>query len=187
MKQHGPWQIVRSREVHRDPWVAVQMDDVIHPDGKPGTYTVVHLKPGVSVLPIDADGSVYLAEEFHYGVSRTTIEAVAGGMETGETPLYAAQRELREELGIQADEWIDLGTVDPFTANVVSPTSLFLARSLAFTAADREGSEQITMVRLPLAEAVAMVLDSRITNGPSCVLILKAERWLERQRRLRSE
>lgn len=181
MKQHGPWQIVGSREVHRDPWIAVQMDDVVRPDGNPGTYTVVHLKPGVSVLPMDDDGFVYLAEEFHYGVGRMTIEAVAGGIEIGETPRGAAERELREELGIRAAEWIDLGTVDPFTANVVSPTALFLARSLEFCDADCEGSELIRMVKLPLTEAVEMVLDSRITNGPSCVLVLKAERWLGRR------
>ena len=118
---------MQTREIYRDPWIAVQVDDVIRPDGKPGIHSIIHLKPGVCVLAMDAAQHVYLAEEFHYGVGRVTLEVVSGGCEIGEAPLTTAQRELREELGIVAGKWTDLGVVDPFTANVVSPTRLFLA------------------------------------------------------------
>src|SRR5207248_666460 len=88
--------------------------------------------------------------------------------------LTAAQRETREELGIVAARWTPLGMVDPFTATVVSPTWLFVARGLMFVSTGQEGTERIACVKMPLADAVQMVLDSRITHGPSCVLILKA-------------
>jgi ADP-ribose pyrophosphatase len=174
--QHGPWQILESHEVYRDPWIAVRKDDVVRPDEKPGTYSVVTIKPGVTVLAMDDERSVYLTEEFHYGVGRITIEAVSGGIEPDEGPLETAKRELREELGIEADEWIDLGIVDPFTASVVSPTQLYLARKLRFGEQAPEGTEQIRCVTMTLAEAVQKVIDSEITHGPSCVLILKAAR-----------
>ena len=180
MKPHGPWQIVGSREVYRDPWIEVQCDDVIRPDGRQGTHCVVRMKPGVSVLPVDDDGTVYLTDEFHYGIGRQAIEVVSGGIEPGDDPLATAQRELAEELGIQAGEWHDLGLVDPFTTIVVSPTRLFLARGLTFGQTAQEGTERIGIVQCSLAEAVEMVLDSRITHGPSCVLILKAARMLEK-------
>ena len=128
--RHGPWQILSRGEVYRDPWIEVTRDEVIRPDGAPGSHCIVRLKAGVSVLALDAEGMVYLTEEFHYGVGRTTIEAVSGGMDAGEDALAAAQRELQEELGITAGEWTDLGVCDPFTSVVVSPTRLFLARSL---------------------------------------------------------
>src|ERR1019366_5564826 len=104
----------------------------------------------VCVLAMDADGSVYLTEEFHYAVGRVTLEAVSGGIEAGETPLDTAQRELREELGIVAGKWTELGVVDPFTANVVSPTRLFLAQELTFAETKHEGTELIRSVRVPL-------------------------------------
>jgi ADP-ribose pyrophosphatase len=178
MKPHGPWKIVRSQVLYHDPWIALQKDDVIRPDGHPGTYCVVHLKPGVSVLALDDDGSVYMTEEFHYGVGRTTIEAVSGGIEPGEDALLTAQRELQEELGIVAAEWLDLGVLDPFTGSVVSPTRLFVGRKLRFGDHTPEGTELIHCVKVPLAEAVQMVLDCRITHAPSCVLILKAQMML---------
>jgi pilus assembly protein CpaE len=73
MQEHGPWQIVQSQEVYRDPWTVVRKDDVIRPDGQPGTHTVVTIKPGVCVLALDDEQHVYLTEEFHYGVGRTTV------------------------------------------------------------------------------------------------------------------
>lgn len=102
MKQHGPWQIVKQHLVHSDPWTRVRQDDVIRPDGQLGTYTVIDLKPGVSVLAADDRDNVYLTEEFHYGVGCVTIETVSGGIEADEDALTTAQRELQEELGIEA-------------------------------------------------------------------------------------
>lgn len=176
MKTHGPWKIVTSREIYRDRWLQLRQDDVIRPDGAPGSYSVATLMPGVCVLALDADGFVYLTEEFHYGVGRTTLEAVSGGIEDGEDPLGTAQRELAEELGIEAQDWQDLGVVDPFTGSVVSPTRLYLAQQLAFGERNLEGTEQIRMVRMQLDDALDAVLDSRITHGPSCVVLLKAAR-----------
>ncbi|MEX2285546.1 MAG: NUDIX hydrolase [Planctomycetaceae bacterium] len=174
MKQRGPWQIVKSHEVYRDPWLSVRKDDVIRPDGQPGTHSVVTVKSGVCVLALDDANNVYLTEEFHFGVGRVTLEAVSGGTEPNEQPLETAQRELREELGIDAEHWIDVGVVDPLTASVVSPTRLYLARTLHLGSPSPEGTEHIRCIKMPLAEAVRKVLDSEITHGPSCVLIFKA-------------
>lgn len=173
MKSHGPWTILRSREVYRDPWLTLTTDEVIRPDGNPGTYVVAQLKAGVCVLALDDEQHVYLTEEFHYGVGRVTLEAVSGGVELEEDDLAAAERELAEEAGIRAEHWTDLGLVDPFTANVVSPTRLYLAQALTHVGQRLEGTEQISIAKMPLQEAVTMVLDSRITHSPSAVLILK--------------
>ena len=173
MTPHGPWKIVGSREVYRDPWLTLRRDEVIRPDGDPGSYIVATLKPGVCVLALGDDGTVHLTEEFHYGVGRVTVEAVSGGVEPGEGPLDAARRELREEIGIEAAEWVDLGVVDPFTANVVSPTRLYGARRLSFVDRRPEGTEVIHRVSMPLKEAVRRVMESEITHGPSCAVLLK--------------
>ena len=180
MKRHGPWQINKSHDIYRDPWISVRKDDVIRPDGKPGTYSVVNLKPGVCVLAMDDERNVFLTEEFHYGVGRTTVEAVSGGIEKSESALNTAKRELKEELGIEADHWTDLGVVDPFTANVVSPTSMFLARGLHFGNQQLEGTELIQCVQIGFDEAVAKVLASTISHAPTCVVILKVHLMAEK-------
>jgi len=176
--RHGPWLILESNVKYRDPWVEVVRDEVIRPDGLPGSYCVVTLKPGVSILAVDHQRQVHLTREFHYAVGRYTIEAVSGGRDEGESPLVAARRELQEELGLQAARWIDLGCVDPFTANVYSPTQLYLALDLEWGETQLEGTEQIQRYSIPFDQAVEMVLDGRITHAPTCVAILKADRRL---------
>jgi ADP-ribose pyrophosphatase len=171
--RHGPWQIHARHEVYRDPWILVLRDEVTRPDGTPGTHCIVRLKAGASVLALDDDGTVHLTREFHYGVGRETIEVVSGGIDAGEDAEQTARRELREELGIEAREWIDLGVCDPFTSVVVSPTRLFLARGLSFGETALEGTEQIGRVVVGFDEATKMVFDGRITHAPSCLAILK--------------
>lgn len=182
MREHGPWKVRSTREVHRDAWLALTVDDVIRPDGTAGTFSVVRIIPGVCVLALDDQEFVHLAEEFRYAAGRVSLEAVGGGVDPGEDAAAAAKRELKEELGIEAAEWADLGVVDPLTSMVLSPVRLFLARGLRFGEHQREAAEHIRCVKLPLAEAVNAVLDGRITHGPSCVLILKASLRLQNGR-----
>lgn len=179
-RKHGPWTVEESTQVYRNPFIEVVEDRVIRPDGRPGTYGTVRMKEGVAVLPIDDDGVAYLTREFRYAVSRDSIEVAGGGIDEGESPLEAARREAREELGVEASEWVNLGVIDPFTAVVRSPAHLFLARGLAFTDTDHEGTESIEVVKVPFDEAVRHVMEGRITHGPSCVLILKAARVMGR-------
>ena len=172
-RAYGPWTILAEREVYRDPWTCLHRHEVRRPDGNPGTYSVVHLKPGVCAIALDDDERVHLTEEFHYAVGRVTLEGVSGGVEPDELLEVGARRELREELGITAERWLDLGRVDPFTASVLCPTQLFLARGLTFGMPELEGTETIRRATFPLSEAVAMVWNGRITHAPTCVGLLK--------------
>ena len=175
-KWHGPWQVLRTQEIYRDPWVRLTKDDVIRPDGKPGTHTITRFKDGVSVLPLDAEGFVFLTEEFHYAQGRRSIEVISGGVESGEDWQTAAARELREEVGLVASRWTPLGVVDPLTSQALAPITLFLAEGLTFVEATPEGTEVIRRLRVPFAKAVEMVMRGEITHSGSCVVLLKAAR-----------
>lgn len=179
MRKHGPWTITHSQLVYQDPWLSLNRDECIRPDGAPGSYSTVHLKPGVCVLAVEQPW-VYLTQEFHYAVGRETIEGVSGGIEADETAEQAARRELREELGIEADRWEHLGQVDPFTAAVYSPTQLWIASQLRFVPRALEGTEVIQTVRAPVEQAVKWVEEGTISHAPTCVLLL---RWALRAAR----
>ena len=175
MKEHGPWRIKSTDNPYVDPFVQVRLDQVIRPDGDPGQHVVVHMKPGVCVLPLDGDGNVHLTWEFHYGIGRHSLEAVSGGIEPGEDPDETARRELQEELGLTAKTWNYLSTVDPFTTIVVSPTRLYLVEELTQVQRSLEGTEQIETVVLPLSEAIQKISLGDITHAPTCVALLMAK------------
>ena len=180
-RHNGPFTIVRSVQQYKNPWIEVVEDQVIRPDGKPGLFGIVRMLGGVSVLAMDDEGYVYLTEEFHYAIGKEDIETVSGGMDGAEGPIEAAKRELKEESGIEAKEWIDLGLVNPFTTVVSSPQRIFLARGLIFGDDKQEATENIKLVKVSFEEAVQMVMESVITHGPSCVLILKTKEYLGKQ------
>jgi 8-oxo-dGTP pyrophosphatase MutT (NUDIX family) len=137
-------------------------------------YATVNLKPGVAVLPIDEHGNVYLTRQFRYALGRDSVEVPSGTLEPGEQPAAAARREVREELGIVADEWTDLGSFDIDTSIVRCSVRLMIARRLRFGAPDTDPTEDIRSLKLPFAAAVDMVMTGEITHSPSCLLILKA-------------
>lgn len=177
-RRKGPWQVEATTQKYKSAWVEVTEDKVIKPSGEPGSFATVKLKPGVSVLAVGDDDQVYLTSEYRYAIEQMSIEVVSGAVEDNETPEMAAKRELREELGIEAKSWVDLGTVDPLTSILHSPARLFLARDLSFFESQTDDLEIIELVQMKLNDAVHMVMNSKITHGPSCVLILKANRFL---------
>jgi 8-oxo-dGTP pyrophosphatase MutT (NUDIX family) len=177
-RKHGPWKIKERTEKHRDDFIAVYEDSVTRPDGEPGKYSTIEMKAGVAVLPFERDGTVYLTRQFRYALGAESIEGVCGGVED-EDASESAKRELKEELGVEAAELISLGRMDMDTSILRCPVSLFLARGLKFTEAEQEGTERIEPFKTTLEQAVGMVMRSEITHSPSCVLILKAARYLE--------
>jgi 8-oxo-dGTP pyrophosphatase MutT (NUDIX family) len=177
-RRNGPWTVLGSETKYRDAFIEVVRDRVIRPDGQPGTYATAAMKPGVAVLVVDRDGTAVLTRQFRYPLGRESVEVASGGVDEGEGTTEAARREVKEELGVEAGEWTDLGRIDPDISIVRCPVALFLARGLTWGEAEREGTEAMTTLRVPFVEAVRMVEDGRITHAPTCVLLLRARTYL---------
>jgi 8-oxo-dGTP pyrophosphatase MutT (NUDIX family) len=172
-RKNGNWTIKRTRKVFENDFFKVFEDEVIQPDGKDGTYATICFARGVAVLPIDDDRFVYLTKQFRYALEREDLEVVSGAVEE-EEPREAAKREAREELGIEAEDWIDLGKIESDTSITNSTAHLFLARKLTFGEPAREGTEQIETVKMKFDEALDKVMKGEITHGQTVALILKA-------------
>lgn len=179
MKTNGPWKIKKSEEKYENPWIKVSEDIVIQPDGKEGICGIVEMLNGVYILPLDDDGYIYLIDQFRYIMGKNIVEATGGSIKKGGSPLETAKRELMEETGIAADEWIFLGTIHPLTMVIKSFSNLYLAKNLHFFKASLEGTEKIKVIKVKFEEAVKMVMNGAIDGGPSCTLILKANEYLK--------
>lgn len=173
-RKNGQWTIKETHRKYKNEFIEVFEDEVVKPDGKDGAFATVHIKAGASVLPVDDEGNVYLVKQFRYVIGEESLEAPCGAIEN-EEPLAAAKRELKEELGIEAEEWISLGTAETDTSIVSCPAHFFVARKLTFGQPDREGVEVMKTVKISFDEAVEKVLSSEIRHGTSCILILKAK------------
>ena len=178
-RKHGPWTVESSERLYADEFAEVWVDEVSQPGVEPSRRVTMRMKDGVGVLAIDDEGFAHLVRTFRYAVGKECVEVVQGGVEEGEEVEASARRELKEELGIEAERWTDLGLVDAITSQVYSPARIFLARGLTFGESETESTESLKPLKVKLEEAVRMVLDGEITQGISCTLILKARLFLE--------
>lgn len=177
----SPWQRLGSREIYVNPWIRVREDQVIRPDGKPGIYGVVEYSNlALGAVPLADNGDTFLVGQFRYTLDEYSWEIPEGGGAKGIAPLVSIQRELLEETGITAGEWIDLGRLH--LSNSVSDEvgRVYLARNLTIGEPHPDGDEVLALRRLPLGEAYEMCMDGRITDGLSIIGITRAVHFLSK-------
>jgi 8-oxo-dGTP pyrophosphatase MutT (NUDIX family) len=178
MEEHeNPWQTLSSRTVYENPWISVRHEEVINPGGGAGIYGVVHMRnTATGVVPIDAEGYTYLVGQYRYTLNEYSWEIPEGGSPEGTDPLESAKRELREETGFSAAKWTFLSRIH--TSNSVTDEVGFIYLAEELTAGDTapEETEDLKVWRLPLKEAVQLVMDDRITDSISIAGLLKAAR-----------
>jgi 8-oxo-dGTP pyrophosphatase MutT (NUDIX family) len=117
-------------------------------------------------------------EEYKYALGRDNINLPGGSIDGGESPLLTAKRELYEELGIEANNWIELGHIHPLTTIVSQTEYLFLARGISFVDKPADTWEETRLIKIPYTQALQMVMNSEITHGASVAAILKTQQYI---------
>ena len=172
-----------SREAYGNDFIRVREDRVIQPDGKTGSFAVVEWRhPGVGIVALTDDEQVYLVRQFRYGNNQYLWETPGGNGQDGEDPLASARRELHEETGLRAGRWDSLGHTLPMTGMVDAVIHLFLARELRQERPERDGTESISVRKLPLCEALREIEEGGITEASSVVALYRAWRFLSETR-----
>ena len=183
------WPVVDSGDLHRDDWVVAFRTDTVHRPGHPDDHfrrLVVEDPGAVVVLAVDERDRVVVVHHYRHPVQMRLVELPAGKLDQeGEDPLVAAQRELREEVGLQAAEWTHLMTTYASPGITAETHALFLARGLVEVDRDFDlHHEEADMVidRVPLADLTEAVLDGRVADAPLATAVLAYEALRSRGR-----
>lgn len=110
------WKTLRREPVFDgSPWLSVYAETVELPDGRRvAPYYAIEQPDFVVAAAMNTAGMFLVQWNYKHGPRRVTLELPAGVINTGESPLEAAQRELLEETGHVSDDWRPLGS---FTVN----------------------------------------------------------------------
>jgi len=170
----NPWKTLGTTCVYETPWFSVRRDDVLRPDGQPGTYSVVSsARLALGILPLSSDNTITLVGQYRYPVQEYSWEIPEGGGDPAREPLESAKRELLEETGIEAGLWTYLGRCHTSNCFVDEVAHLYLARELSYGEPSPGGDEEIVTRRVTFDEALAMAADGRITDSISIVGIFR--------------
>jgi ADP-ribose pyrophosphatase len=154
------WKTLSSRMAFKSgKWITIEIRDVETPDGRLiQEWPWVKTPDYVNVLPVTTEGEFLCFRQDKYAFESRGLAPVGGYIEEGEAPLTAARRELLEEMGCIADEWIPLGSywVDPNRGVAVGHLYLALgARQVtARDADDLEHQELLVFSRVEMEAAL---------------------------------
>ncbi len=165
-----------SREEIFDGRVMHIVKDIVElPNGVESVREVLLHNGAVCVIPITDDGEVILERQYRYPFDEVLWEIPAGKLEKGEFDREAAAaRELREETGYIADKMICLGEYYGSPAIVYERITMYMATGLHLGERELDEDELLDVVKVPLKEAVDMVMEGKIPDGKTQAAILRA-------------
>jgi 8-oxo-dGTP pyrophosphatase MutT (NUDIX family) len=169
------------RTTYENRWLRFEVHDMVHPNGQPGEHGVVITPRASGAIVLDGD-DVILAHQARYAIDRNMVEIVKGGADPAETTRAAAERELREELGIVAARWDALGIVYEIPSIVQEGVEIFLARDISAVDSDQEDVETIVAVRMPFADAVLAAARGELRDAVTGIALMRAAQLLRDER-----
>jgi 8-oxo-dGTP pyrophosphatase MutT (NUDIX family) len=175
LKQYpNPWKLRSTRNIFENPWFRLDVDDVINPGGGLSHYGKVGFKNlAIGVIPLDEDDNTWLVGQYRYVPDCYSWEIPMGGGPLDTDPLQSAKRELKEETGLEAEDWQELMQLHLSNSVTDERGIVYVARGLSEGDTAFEETEDLQILKLPLDEAVQHVLCGGITDGVSVAGLLR--------------
>jgi ADP-ribose pyrophosphatase len=158
--------------------LTVKRDQVRLPNGNNAQREYIVHPGAVLVVPVLQNGNIILERQFRYPLHQVFIELPAGKIDAGEDTLITGQRELLEETGYSAAEWISLGHQHPCIGYANEVIYMYIARGLTAGAHNLDVDEHLEVFDLPLNKCIQMVQTGEITDGKTIIALFLAEKYL---------
>lgn len=157
----------------------VVRDTVTLPNNGTASREVIRHVGAVAIVPLTENNEVIIERQFRYPINEVITEIPAGKLDSKEEDrLHAAKRELKEETGITADEWMELGDYLPACAYTDERITLYIARGLHFGDQKLDEDEFLNIKKVPLETLIQEIMDGKICDGKTQAALLKAARIL---------
>ena len=162
-----PWTVVSSRIVLTRKYFRLREDHVRLPGGAEiADFTVSENPPWVLVVAITARDEVVLVRQYRHGIGAVHTELPGGVSDPHDPDMeHAARRELREETGFGGGRWRRLVDLAPNPANQSNLAHIFLAEGVEPGQAAPELTEEIRVLKLPIAELERQIAAGEITQA----------------------
>ena len=152
---------LESRTVYQGTFLHVLSDTIRLPNGVETTREYMKHPGAVMVIPVFENGDVLIVRQYRYPLHKVFVEFPAGKKDAGESPLITGQRELLEETGYVAEEWLHVTDIHNALAYCDEVIHFYIARGLAQqTEQQLDDTEFVEVMRVSLVE-----LEQWMRNG----------------------
>lgn len=167
---------ISSETIFKGRLLHVTRDEVRLPNGKTSMREGIKHPGAVVVVPFLDDNTLIMERQFRYYPDRVFYELPAGKTDPGEDFLTTGKRELLEETGYEAQEWLFLSHLYPAIGYADEKMAVYAARDLVLKQIDRDEDEFLEIIEMPLTEAMAMLSRGEITDAKTMVGLFWAEK-----------
>jgi len=170
---------ISSQTIASGGMLTVKCDQVRLPNGNISQREYVMHPGAVVIVPILPNGNVVLERQFRYPLQQVFIELPAGKIDAGEDILFTGQRELLEETGYTASDWVGLGHQHPCIGYSNEVIHMYLARGLSVGEHQRDEDEALEVFEASFECCLSMVQSGQITDGKTIIALFSAEKYLQ--------
>jgi ADP-ribose pyrophosphatase len=170
---------ISTEDLAQGDFLCVKRDQVRLPSGHVSQREYVTHPGAVVIVPLLNNGNVVLERQFRYPLHQVFIELPAGKIDANESTLQTGQRELLEETGYQAQDWVKLGEQHPCIGYSNEVIHIYLARDLKAGVSHLDVDEALEVFELPLSEAIKLIQQGEITDSKTIVALFLTEKYIQ--------
>ena len=170
-----------SKTQYRGRVFSLAKENVTLGNGVTTDLDVIHHPGAAAMVPLTGNNEVILLRQYRHAVRQEIWEIPAGTLEKGENPQTCAAREMEEETGYAAADFVRLGKIIPVPGYSDETITLFLCTGLTLKQQKLDADEQITVSPVPFNEAITMIRDGRIQDAKSIAGLFMARQHIENQ------
>jgi ADP-ribose pyrophosphatase len=174
----------KVRQHYRGPLFSFDSEDVTLPNGSRTELAFVRHPGSTAVVPLFDDNTVLMERQYRHAVEDHLLEIPAGTLELGELPLNCARRELEEETGYVAGDFIEISRLLILPAYSDEKIYLYLARDLSLSRQNLDQDEIIEVVKFPLEDTMNMIDDGKIIDALTILALQRTWIYLNQRKRL---
>jgi ADP-ribose pyrophosphatase len=172
------YKLLQSNSVYSGPVFEVFKDRVQYPDGRIVELDTVKHDESVTIIPVDNEKHIWFVRQYRHPIRESILELPAGVLEDGESPQECASREVREEIGMAAEEIQKVGKFYLAPGYSTEFMHVFLGEGLYRSPLVMDDDELIFVERLPVERAYRMVEGGKIVDGKSIAALTLAREFL---------
>ena len=161
--------------------LTVKKDRIKLPNGHISQREYVMHPGAVIIVPILPNGNIVLERQFRYSLHQVFIELPAGKIDPNEDVLHTGQRELLEETGYSAGDWVKLGVQHPCIGYSNEVIHIFVARNLIAGKDKRDEDELLEVFEASFDDCLSMIMQGEITDSKTICALFMAKQFMAQQ------